>query len=116
MKLLASTASKFEICWLMCYVYRDIAKFLGQRPRPTGLLSSAPSRSNPAAAFFRYWKEETMGMHFNPDSSRSYVGFHLQADQLAALDKARIEMRLSRSEFMREVVSAHLQRLQAAAN
>lgn len=56
-----------------------------------------------------------MGMHFNPDSERSYVGFHLPADQLAALDKARTEMRLSRSEFMRQVVTAHLQQLRTAA-
>jgi hypothetical protein len=57
-----------------------------------------------------------MGMHFNPDSARSYIGFHLPADQLAALDKARIEMRLSRSEFMRGVLTAYLHRLQTAAN
>lgn len=57
-----------------------------------------------------------MGMHFNPDSARSYIGFHLPADQLAALDRARIELRLSRSQLMRQVVAAHLQRLQAAAN
>ena len=57
-----------------------------------------------------------MGMFFNPDSARSYIGFHLPADLLAALDKARIEMRLSRSQFMRQVVAAHLQRFQAAAN
>jgi hypothetical protein len=56
-----------------------------------------------------------MAMHFNPDTDRSYVGFHLPADQLAALDKARFEMRLSRSQFMRQAVKAHLQQLQAAA-
>jgi metal-responsive CopG/Arc/MetJ family transcriptional regulator len=57
-----------------------------------------------------------MGMHFNPDSARSYIGFHLPADQLAALDQARIELRLSRSQFMRQVVTAYLQQRQAAAN
>ncbi|MET4320345.1 CopG family transcriptional regulator [Bradyrhizobium sp. RT5a] len=55
----------------------------------------------------------TMGMHFKPDSARSYVGFHLPAGHLAALDRARIDMRLSRSQLMRQVVAAHLQRLQA---
>lgn len=29
-----------------------------------------------------------MGMHFNPDTVRSYIGFHLPADQLVALDQA----------------------------
>jgi hypothetical protein len=56
-----------------------------------------------------------MAMHFNPDRTRSFVGFHLPADQLAALDSARIELRESRSQFMRRVVAAHLQQLQAAA-
>jgi hypothetical protein len=55
-----------------------------------------------------------MGMHFNPDSARSFVGFHLPADQLAELDRARIELRLSRSQFMRRMVASHLQQVQAA--
>ncbi|WP_456626168.1 ribbon-helix-helix domain-containing protein [Bradyrhizobium sp. URHC0002] len=55
-------------------------------------------------------------MFFNPDSARSYIGFHLPANQLAALDRARIGLRLSRSQFMRQMVTAHLQRLQAVAN
>ncbi len=55
-----------------------------------------------------------MAMHFDPDSVRSYIGFHLPADQLASLDKVRIERRLSRSQFMRQLVTAHLQQLQAA--
>ncbi|UQR64294.1 ribbon-helix-helix domain-containing protein [Bradyrhizobium sp. C-145] len=54
-------------------------------------------------------------MHFNPDNVRSYVGFQLPADKLAALDQARIEMRLSRSQFMREAVAAYLQQRQATA-
>lgn len=54
-------------------------------------------------------------MHFDPDNARSYVGFNLPADQLAALDRARIELRLSRSQFMREAVTAHLRRLGAVA-
>jgi metal-responsive CopG/Arc/MetJ family transcriptional regulator len=56
-----------------------------------------------------------MGMHFNPDSARSYIGFHLPADQLAALDRARIELRLSRSQFMRQMVNTYLERPRAAA-
>lgn len=56
-----------------------------------------------------------MAMHFNPDRDRNYVGFHLPADQLGALDQARIELRLSRSQFMRQAVTAHLQQLEAAA-
>ncbi|MGO4712538.1 CopG family transcriptional regulator [Bradyrhizobium sp. 2TAF24] len=54
-------------------------------------------------------------MHFHPDNARSYVGFNLPADQLAALDQARIELRLSRSEFMRQAVTVHLRQLQATA-
>ncbi|WP_461357518.1 ribbon-helix-helix domain-containing protein [Bradyrhizobium sp. USDA 4454] len=54
-------------------------------------------------------------MLFNPDARRSYIGFHLPLDQLAALENARIELRLSRSEFMRQVVAAHLQQLHTAA-
>lgn len=48
-------------------------------------------------------------MHFNPDNARSYIGFVLPADQLAALDQARLELRLSRSEFVRRAVAAQLQ-------
>ena len=54
-------------------------------------------------------------LFYNPDTNRHYVGFNLPADQLAALDEARTELRLSRSEFMRRAVATHLQRLQAAA-
>ena len=57
-----------------------------------------------------------MGVLFNPDCVRSYVGVHSPADLLAALDRARVVLRLSRSQFMRHVVSAHLQWLQAATN
>lgn len=56
-----------------------------------------------------------MPMHFNPDRKRNYVGFHLPPDQLSELDQVRIELRLSRSEYMREVIKAHLQQRQAAA-
>jgi metal-responsive CopG/Arc/MetJ family transcriptional regulator len=54
-------------------------------------------------------------MHFDPDNARSYVGFNLPADQLAALDQARIELRLSRSQFLRQAVTAYLQQRLAAA-
>ncbi|MCS3476265.1 metal-responsive CopG/Arc/MetJ family transcriptional regulator [Bradyrhizobium elkanii] len=57
-----------------------------------------------------------MAMHFNPDRDRNYVGFHLPPEQLAALDQVRIELRLSRSQFMRQVVSAYLKQRQAAAH
>lgn len=56
-----------------------------------------------------------MRMHYDPHNPRNYVGFVLPPDQLAALDHARIELRLSRSEFMRQAVTAHLQQLQAAS-
>ncbi|MFK4537296.1 metal-responsive CopG/Arc/MetJ family transcriptional regulator [Bradyrhizobium ottawaense] len=56
-----------------------------------------------------------MAMHFNPDHSRNYIGFHLPPEQLSELDQVRIELRLTRSEFMRQVVTAHLRQLQAAA-
>ncbi|WP_426616036.1 ribbon-helix-helix protein, CopG family [Bradyrhizobium sp. McL0616] len=54
-------------------------------------------------------------MLFNPDRTQGFVGFHLPPDQLARLDQVRIELRLSRSELMRQVITAHLQRLQTAA-
>lgn len=54
-----------------------------------------------------------MRMHYDPRNPRKYVGFVLLPDQLAALDHACTELRLSRSEFMRQAVTAHLQQLQA---
>lgn len=78
-----------------------------------GLFVSAVGLSNPAGAF-SFWREKPMAMHFNPDRDRHYVGFHLPADQLAALDQVRIELRLSRSQFVRQAVAAHVQQLQAA--
>ncbi|QIP02975.1 ribbon-helix-helix protein, CopG family [Bradyrhizobium symbiodeficiens] len=56
-----------------------------------------------------------MAMHFNPDRNQNYVGFHLPPDQLSELDQVRIKLRLSRSEFMRQVLTAHLRQLQTAA-
>ncbi|WP_316181403.1 MULTISPECIES: ribbon-helix-helix domain-containing protein [unclassified Bradyrhizobium] len=53
-------------------------------------------------------------MHFNPDRDKNYIGFHLPADQLEALDRARIKLRLSRSQFMREAVTARLLQLTEA--
>ncbi|MHC2841714.1 MULTISPECIES: ribbon-helix-helix domain-containing protein [Bradyrhizobium] len=53
-------------------------------------------------------------MHFDPDNARSYVGFNLPSDQLAALDRTRVELRLSRSQFLRQALAAYLkQHLQA---
>jgi hypothetical protein len=54
-------------------------------------------------------------LFYNPDTKRPYVGLRLPTQQLAALDAARIELRLSRSEFTRRAIAAHLERLQAAA-
>ncbi|MBC9877729.1 CopG family transcriptional regulator [Bradyrhizobium sp. INPA01-394B] len=47
-------------------------------------------------------------MHFNPDTARGYVGFVMPVDLLAELDQVRTELRLSRSQFMRQAVSAYL--------
>jgi metal-responsive CopG/Arc/MetJ family transcriptional regulator len=55
-------------------------------------------------------------MHFDPDNARSYVGFNLPADQLAALDQARLESRLSRSQLMRQALAAYLQQRQVAGD
>jgi metal-responsive CopG/Arc/MetJ family transcriptional regulator len=54
-------------------------------------------------------------LFYNPDTGRPYIGLRLPAEQLAALDQARIEQRQSRSEFTRQAIAAHLQRLQTAA-
>lgn len=47
-------------------------------------------------------------MHFNPDTARGYVGFVMPLDQLAELDQVRTVLRLSRSQFLREAVTAYL--------
>jgi hypothetical protein len=39
----------------------------------------------------------------------------LPADQLQALDQARLDLRLSRSEFSRRAIDAYLRQLQATA-
>lgn len=69
-----------------------------------------------AAAFF-FQEKTAVGtyMHFDPDNARSYIGFVLPPAHLAALDQARIELRLSRSEFVRQAVTAHLRQLEAEA-
>jgi len=54
-------------------------------------------------------------LFYDPETDRPYVGFRLSAEQLAALDEARIKVRQSRSEFTRQAIAAHLQRLQIAA-
>lgn len=53
-------------------------------------------------------------MHYDPQNPRSYVGFNLPSDQLAVLDRTRIELRLSRSQFLRQAVTAYLQQHRAA--
>jgi len=52
-------------------------------------------------------------LFYNPNTRRPYVGLRLPAEQLAALDKARLSLRQSRSEFTRQAIAEHLQRLQA---
>jgi hypothetical protein len=54
-------------------------------------------------------------LFYDPENDRPYVGLRLSAEQLAALDEARIKVRQSRSEFTRQAIAAHLQRLQIAA-
>jgi metal-responsive CopG/Arc/MetJ family transcriptional regulator len=54
-------------------------------------------------------------LFYDPETQRPYVGLRLPAEQLAALDEARVRLRQSRSEFTRQAIAAHLQRLQAAA-
>ncbi|MGY3369918.1 metal-responsive CopG/Arc/MetJ family transcriptional regulator [Bradyrhizobium sp. GM2.4] len=49
-----------------------------------------------------------MRMHYDPQNPRSYIGFVLPAAQLAALDRARTDLRLSRSQFLRQAVTAYL--------
>ena len=52
-------------------------------------------------------------LHFDPDNARSYVGFVMPSDQLAALDEARISSRQSRSEFLRQALAAYLRQRQS---
>ena len=54
-------------------------------------------------------------LFYNSDTERPYVGFQLPADQLAALDVARLKLRQSRSEFARQAIAAYLQQIKAAA-
>lgn len=53
-------------------------------------------------------------MHFDPSNARGYVGFIMPLDQLAELDQARTELRLSRSQFLRQAVAAYLQQRHSA--
>jgi hypothetical protein len=53
-------------------------------------------------------------MPYDPEA-RPFIGLKLPAEQLAALDNARIGLRQSRSEFTRQAIAAHLQRLQEPA-
>ncbi|MCK1489742.1 ribbon-helix-helix protein, CopG family [Bradyrhizobium sp. 180] len=55
-------------------------------------------------------------LFYDPDTARPYVGFKLSAHQLGALDEARLNLRQSRSEFVRQAIEERLQRLQAAAS
>ncbi|WP_422678696.1 ribbon-helix-helix protein, CopG family [Bradyrhizobium ottawaense] len=53
-------------------------------------------------------------LFYDPEYRRPYIGVRLPAQQLADLDQARIELRLSRSEFLRRAIAAQLQQLHAA--
>jgi metal-responsive CopG/Arc/MetJ family transcriptional regulator len=48
-------------------------------------------------------------LFYDPNTERPYVGVRIPAQQLAELDQARIELRLSRSEFVRRAITAQLQ-------
>lgn len=52
-------------------------------------------------------------LFYDPETARPYIGLRLPAEQLAALDEVRLSLRQSRSEFARQAIAAHLQRLQA---
>lgn len=56
-----------------------------------------------------------MRMFYHPEPKRSYVGFNLDPKQLRALDKARLAVRLSRSEFLRQMLSNHLIEVKGAS-
>ena len=60
----------------------------------------------------------TARMSYDPTNvaERPFIGFNLPADQLQALDRARLDLRLSRSEFSRRAIDAYLRQLQFAAN
>lgn len=54
-------------------------------------------------------------LFYDPNTERPYIGLRLPAQQLADLDRARIDLRLSRSEFLRRAITAQLQQLRAAS-
>lgn len=51
---------------------------------------------------------------YDPNTARPYVGVRLPTDQLADVDRARLNLRLSRSEFVRRAIAAHLRELQVS--
>ncbi|MBR1366356.1 ribbon-helix-helix protein, CopG family [Bradyrhizobium ottawaense] len=53
-------------------------------------------------------------LFYDPNTERPYIGVRLPAQQLADLDRARLDLRLSRSEFLRRAIAAQLQQLRAA--
>ncbi|MFX4883807.1 CopG family transcriptional regulator, partial [Acinetobacter baumannii] len=58
---------------------------------------------------FRLGERKLMRMQYDSQNPRSYIGFVLPADQLAAVDQTRTELRLSRSQFLRQAVTAYLE-------
>jgi hypothetical protein len=84
-------------------------------PRIQKFDPSSTRFGNSAEAFC--FEEESMShLFYDPETTRPYIGLRLPAEQLAALDEARIGLRQSRSEFARQAIAAHLRRLQDTAN
>lgn len=76
-------AAKFGIYRLM---YMSTSLAILTRSRQRRAFCDYPKPQQFRWGFFRLWRKKPMAMHFNPDRNRTYVGFHLPADQLAALD------------------------------
>jgi len=68
---------------------------------------------NPAGAFCFEERNMSNRLFYDPETDRPYIGLRLPGEQLTALDEARLRLRLSRSEFARQAIAAHVQRLRA---
>ncbi|MFC0243575.1 ribbon-helix-helix protein, CopG family [Rhodopseudomonas telluris] len=47
---------------------------------------------------------------YDADSTRPYVGLNVARQMLAQIDEARLQLRLSRAEFVRQAIAAYLAR------
>ncbi|MEH2510171.1 hypothetical protein V1291_001525 [Nitrobacteraceae bacterium AZCC 1564] len=54
--------------------------------------------------------------HYDPSIQNPFLGIRMPVEQLAALDAARLKMRLNRSEFVRRSIAIYLEQLQTTAN